>query len=64
MRGNHSRNNQEDDYDEQEAPAIVQTRLLQITTDDISNATRLLKNPEAGGQPLVIVIENGFWCCK
>jgi hypothetical protein len=59
MRGNQRL--QDDDHDDQEAPAIVQTRLLQLTTNDIKNAPRLLKNPEGGGQPLTIVIENGNW---
>jgi hypothetical protein len=60
---NRSRQNHNDD-DNEEAPAIVRTHLLQLTTDDITNAPRMLKNPEGGGQPLVIVIENGYWCCK
>jgi hypothetical protein len=59
MRGNQRQH--DEDHDDQEAPAIVQTRLLQLTTDDITNAPRLLKNPEGGGQPLTIVIENGYW---
>jgi hypothetical protein len=59
MRGNQRQH--DEDRDDQEAPAVVQTRLLQLTTNDIQNAPRLLKNPEGGGQPLTIVIENGNW---
>lgn len=40
------------------------THLLQITTGDIANAPRILKEPRDGGQPIVVVIENAFWCCK
>lgn len=40
------------------------THLIQITTDDIKNAPRILKEPHPNGQPIVIVIENSFWCCK
>lgn len=40
------------------------THLLQITTDDITNAPRILKEPRHDGQPIVVVIENSFWCCK
>ena len=59
MRGNQRQF--DEDRDDQEAPAVVQTRLLQLTTNDIQNAPRLLKNPEGGGQPLTIVVENGNW---
>ena len=40
------------------------THLLQITTGDISNAPRILKEARQGGQPIVVVIENSFWWCK
>mmetsp|Transcript_5157 Transcript_5157/g.5915 ORF Transcript_5157/g.5915 Transcript_5157/m.5915 type:complete len:126 (+) Transcript_5157:9-386(+) len=40
------------------------THLLQMTTDDITNAPRILKDPNHNGQPIVVVIENNFWCCK
>ncbi|CAI2371325.1 unnamed protein product [Moneuplotes crassus] len=40
------------------------THLLQITTGDITNAPRILKNAQHDGQPIVVVIENGFCCCK
>jgi len=36
------------------------THLLQITTGDISNAPRILKEARDGGQPIVVVIENSF----
>ena len=38
------------------------THLLQITTGDITNAPRILKNAQNDGQPIVVVIENGFCC--
>ena len=36
---------------------------MQITTGDISEAPRILKESRDGGQPIVVVVENTF-CCK
>jgi len=40
------------------------THLMQLTTADIQNAPRILKEAHPQGQPIVVVIENSFWCCK
>lgn len=37
--------------------------MIQITTDQIENAPRILKEAQHGGQPIVVVIENKVCCC-
>lgn len=36
------------------------THLLQITTGDIHDAPRILKEARGDGQPIVVVVENQF----
>jgi hypothetical protein len=37
---------------------IERTHLMQITTGDIAEAPRILKEARDGGQPIVVVVEN------